>query len=348
VSSDRPTGNRGPAPFDTTGVAASVLRRQACGHSVAWAIHATPAGTYRVSRWDTDDHDQWAAMPTGVSCDSWIAALTSDISLLLLQPNEVSEINVGDRALARTLLAALRVEGTDSPEDLEWGDLDVDEWSDDDGEIGGSFDGPAYISRWASLNGDRLVTLRDATSGQLVTFGWTGDAEPVGNEVASYHWGSEAGMTSGAGAIHLTELHSGHALLWGSGDDAEMSVELVPLSPGPLQQATDIADWLDKAEYNRLGPVNAAALTLEPLDPAGALPPEVRAEWDASLNYSGFGEEFRVDLSVDDQTARELRRILTERSASYRAISEGLADPSSEMGRALRAALVEGDVRVDI
>lgn len=307
-------------------------RRRTDGTRTVWAASPDQVGV-ALTRWDLTD-GAWRKTST-TSAASWSAAVGGDAQLTALRHDEATAYTAPE---ADDLLPLLVAEGDGDPEDQEW-PFGVTEY-EDDGE--GFMHGDGHIPRYATVNERRLHFA--ACEPIAVPFLMDEDSV-IGEQLAEFMWGSEAGMTSGAGGYELFLVSTELAVSVPTGDELEFA-------PGPtglrfVDDAAGLADmlatWVGLCERGCGG---AAALTLEPLDPGSLLTDEQRDQWQAELDHlrGGLGETVWVDFDVAADVKSELRRRLATEGSTYEHVREALANPVE--GDWLRASLAEGDLSV--
>ncbi len=282
---------------------------------------------------------RWDSVGTGwvttseVELDTVADALQTDPDWLRLRVDELTTYQTPETS---TLLDGLIADGDDGdPDEINW-PFNVDEFLAED-DLFDQRDG--LLRRYARINGDRIQFA--ASGDEYVAFLSDGE-EVLGEQLADFGWGSEAGMGSGAGGWTLYQSGTRHAVAIPSGDNAEAAIRGYSFASDPQGTAQLLREWMDHVEDSCLGVFGAAALALEPLDHAGVLAPERRHDWEVQLASltSGYGETIELTVYAEPAVIEALRaKLFTEET--YRLVKEALADPVK--GDWVRAALAEGD-----
>jgi len=306
-------------------------RRRADGTRTVWLL-SSRYGKARMTRWDRAGTN-WVTTSEEELDSVAACALQADSDWLTLREDEVTTYQAPETSI---LLDALTADGDDGdPDEIDW-PFNVDRFLAED-DLFDQRDG--LLRRYARINGQRIQFA--ASGDDYVAFLSDGE-EVLGEQLADFGWGSEAGMGSGAGGWTLYQSGTRHAVAIPFGDNAEAAMRGYTFASDPQGTAQLLREWMDHVEGWCLGVFGAAALALEPLDPAGVLTPERRHDWEAELASltSGYGDTIELTVYAEPAVIGALRAKLSTEE-TYRLVKEALADPVK--GDWVRAALAEGD-----
>lgn len=319
-----------PGPHDI-----SADRHRTDGSKSLWLIRQLSDQT-TLTRWDSTPAGIWAAPQTSTS-SSISDALGIDAELTTLRAAEITSYKTPDPDI---LLEQLAPDSADAaPSDVDW-PLDVNDYLGEDEDF---YELEGLTQRYGRVNGDR-IQFAEATDGSRVAF-LSFEDQAFGSVLAQFDWGSESGMTSGAGSWTLTQSTPTAAVTIASGDCVEQGggAHGFRCSTGPRGVARLIHDWITYIDDFSFGVFGAAAIELEPLDPDGELSTDQRDEWRAYLTglSSGYNDTLYMRFMTDSPTTLALRETLRSND-TYRTIADALTKPVA--GDWLRVALSEGDL----
>lgn len=302
-----------PEEFDRKKCKQWTMHRVADGRAFLWE-HATDGTTVE---W-TFDGLVWAKS-SGTSRRDDEFRLYSDRVVEIKHP-EASEV-----------LGQLEVVDDGEPEDHDW-TLKVAQSEDDDDLENYEQDSVRYVT----VNKRRVCFMN--SEGQqavfLVEYG-----EPVAPRLASCRWGSEEGMMSGAGSTSLFRIAPDMGLNLYGGDVSDIASVVTG------DEVSMVQAWVDATWDVYPGAGVAIAIELEDFDPEGALDHEMRDRWTAAFEAveGDFGDTFSASIALGDVERNRLREQLAG-DATYARVREALRCPSKDDGRALLAALEDGDL----
>ncbi|GAA3721515.1 hypothetical protein GCM10022399_42350 [Terrabacter ginsenosidimutans] len=305
-------------------------RRRADGTRTLWLLSGS--GESLLRRWDSVDEEWLVASEQEV--DSVREACQPGSEWLTLLEDEMTLYGTPDPLM---LVDCLAVDGDGGdPDIIDW-PFDVERFLSEDDVF--DYEGD-NLRRCALVNGYRV---HFAPCGDQAVAFLSNEEEVLGDLMAEFHWGSEAGMGPGAGGWVLHRSGAQHAVTTPRGDNAGESMRGFTFQPEPSGTAQLLRQWMDHVEYSCPGVFGAAAIALEPLDPAGILSAERRRDWEVQLGAltSGYGETIELTVRTDPSVTVTLRAMLSS-DDTYRSVQEALADPVK--GDWMRAALAEGDL----
>lgn len=151
-----------------------------------WATSNTDRGV-QLTRWDLIS-DRWAIVVESPA-SSWLVAVHNDAELIAVRADEVTDYQALDSSC---LLEALVPVGNVDATEVDW-PFDVQDYESEDEDFSNS---EGVLRRYSRIQGRRLYFAE--SDGDPLPFSVEGDRVD-GDQVATFSWGSEAGMTSGAG-----------------------------------------------------------------------------------------------------------------------------------------------------
>ncbi|UIJ35073.1 hypothetical protein [Allobranchiibius sp. GilTou73] len=286
-----------------------------------------------MTQWGLTNGSDWSKSVTTAS--SFDEALQTNRELLTLRMDETTDYQT---PAADVLLEHLVLDAPEGePGDVEW-PFDMNNYLEED------YDFPereGLVQRFSRVNGQR-VQFAARVDGEYVGFFSSSD-EPLGTLLADYSWGSEAGMTSGAGSWVLTRTFPSTLITIPAGDTADQPICGFKSAADMTSTARIVREWLTYIEYSCMYVFGAAALALEPLDPLDKLSQAERKDWQNYLDRlrDGYNETIRMSFSIDLDLKAALRKELRS-SSTYRTIADALADPIQ--GDWLRVAFSDGNL----
>lgn len=322
-----------PDDFKPTGDDTWADRRRADGTRTLW-LHSRASDGAHTKRWDGGHKGRTWSLTSETAHPNTDEAWRADLDWLTLREDEVTKYQTPEMPL---LLDILRPTGDgEDPDEIDW-PFKVRKFMSEDDDF---YQREGLLRRYARVNDHRV---QFASCGdEYVAFLIDGQ-DVIGDQLAEFNWASESGMMSGAGGWTLSKSGVTHAVTKPSGDNSEDGLRGFPFVVGTRGTVNLLREWLEHVEYSCLGVFGAAALALEPLDPAGALTADQRQSWEAQLGSltSGYGETIGLSISVEPAVVEELRSQLCKNEI-YRSIKDALAEPIE--GDWLRQALSEGDI----
>lgn len=321
-----------PAGFSPGADDISAQRRRADGTSCAWLLRES-SGQVTVTKWQSGPSDNWSVSHSN-SFESPSDALHHEREMVTLRVDEETTYNSPNADLLLNAFSVGDSPSTDDPQEIHW-PFDIDGYLSEDEDFYG---GEGLVRRYARLNGVRLQ-LAECSGGRHVAFR-TSEDSAVGILLAEFRYGNDVG----AGGFVLTKTSDQSAVTIARGDAcANVAAHGFVFHEDPAGTAQLIHDWIAFAEYFYLGPFGAAALALEPLDPAGELSPSQHEDWRNCIDGMDYeyGDSLRMAFNVDNEVKMHLRQILRT-NETYRSIAGALRDPVA--GDWLRKAVSEGDL----
>lgn len=308
-----------PHGFEPTSSSTWILRRANTGEGFLWQSQAH----------DDPEGQLWHCTADGWASEPRPNALPDEVGVFDV-PANVAMWVCGfpeDEVLQR-----LRATGDGEPDEHDWA-FSTKQFESQDDEFPGSWE--AQARRYLCVGGRRVQFAEPSGAPFL-----TQNGAPMGVTLATFRWGSEDGMMSGASSWTLTQVSPNRAIASADGDATAPPVEMT-LSSERLAEA--VASWLADVEGGAIGVPLAAAIELEPFDPADELPDAERRSWESLLAdlRSGYGTTLECTVALDGDDREHLRNILAE-DDEYRAIRDALANPAKH-DEWLRAQLQQDD-----
>lgn len=143
--------------------------------------------------------------------------------------------------------------------------------------------------------------------------------------VLVFTWGSEAGMTSGAGSAEVVQRADGR---WAAPTDAFAERQRSTRLFRSKDRARGLADWLCANQLDRTFLISV-------------LPPDLTAEDKSDLVELSFSYNVRglIEACLEDDVLAEVERHLLAASPDLARLAEALRQPATADGIALRQAL---------
>lgn len=320
-----------PDEFNPGADDTAAQRRRADGTRSSWLLRET-SGHVALTKWDRGPSGEWS-ISHSTSFSSLRDALQEERELVTLRVDEETTYNSPDTDLLLKTLAIEDASSHEEPQDIDW-PFDIDGYLGDDEDFYG---GDGLVRRYARLNGERLQ-LAECAEGGHIAFRRSED-NAVGSLLAEFRYGNDVG----AGGFTLTRTSAQSAVAIARGDAcANVAARGFEFHEDPAGTAELIHDWVAFTEYFYLGPFGAAAIALEPLDPAGQLSPSQLEDWRNCIDGvdNEYGDSLHMTFALDANTKAALRKRLRA-NETYRTVADALADPV--LGEWLRIALSEGD-----
>lgn len=316
-----------PAPPGTvlsrkdTGLDGSRLRR--------WFVREDAAGLTLIRCEREPDTTEWVCRSVASAPD--LAALASAAEEAFTLAEGLVAIVVTNANRHDETLDVLRFEVDDRPDRSAWPLEAKQAWSTRAAALRRLEPDTVAVGLWWSINDSFILGVGEERPRAVLLEDLDDDGVEPLTTVAYYSWFSEAGgaPVSWDGGNDLVVLAPGTlaARQWG---DFGPEFELLEFDGTQPCLVEHIATWAKQARI----PL-AAALRLEPLDPAGRLSARDRAHWEEML----ADLEVTFWLDVPEPVVDEVRRRLRHEEPTYSKIATALAQPLSPEGVTLREAL---------
>ena len=320
----------------------SLKRTLQSGRRHRWTISELD-GRLRLRQYSESRAGVWRSVRDEDAGTDLAGVIAATGSLRTVRRGAINQYTLGQDHLAGVdLLDLLRISTSGGDEDsLGWPLGAADDWSERDEALGEIADSIPMVSRWCTIDGERLVGLMvgritypllvDESDGVSVE-----DALGA-REIASFTWFSESGGApiSWDGGNSLSELGS---LLWARqwGDEgAESTFSTLPSTSQTM--AGVIAKWVCS-----VGAEVPAAFSLQRFDPNGTRSAAETELWGERFQ----GVEASLSLDVDAEVLEHLKTRLARKSPVYRRTRRAFLHPhgkdGQELGTALDAVLEHG------